>query len=61
MSYGTEQDMQQARKLVENYNQLSNETRDKLANGVEWLAFLQNMAKGDDDSDAPKISAQLAV
>lgn len=44
MSYEHEKEMQQARNLVENYNQLSDDTREKLANGVEWLAFLQKMA-----------------
>lgn len=44
MSYEHEQELQQTRNLVENYNQLSDETRDKLAKGVEWLAFLQKMS-----------------
>lgn len=49
MSY--EQELQQTRNLVDNYNQLSDETRDKLANGVEWLAFLQNMSATNDDRE----------
>ena len=49
MSY--EQELQQTRDLVDNFNQLSDETRDKLANGVEWLAFLQNMASTPDNSE----------
>lgn len=49
MSY--EQELQQTRNLVDNYNKLSDETRDKLANGVEWLAFLQNMASTNDGSE----------
>lgn len=44
-----EQELQQGRDLLDNFNQLDGETRDKLANGVEWLAFLQNMAKGDNE------------
>lgn len=49
MSY--EQELQQTRNLVDNFNQLSDETRDKLANGVEWLAFLQNMASTPDERE----------
>ena len=49
MSY--EQELQQTRELIDNFNQLSDETRDKLANGVEWLAFLQNMASTPDNSE----------
>jgi len=49
MSY--EQELQQTRNLVDNFNQLSDETRDKLANGVEWLAFIQKMAKADDERE----------
>ncbi len=49
MSY--EQELQQTRNLVDNFNQLDDETRGKLANGVEWLAFLQNMAATSDDKE----------
>lgn len=49
MSY--EQELQQTRNLVDNYNKLSDETRDKLANGVEWLAFLQTMASQNDERE----------
>ena len=49
MSY--EQELQQTRDLVDNFNQLSDETRGKLANGVEWLAFLQNMASTPDERE----------
>ena len=49
MSY--EQEMQQSRDLLDNFNQLDNETRGKLANGVEWLAFIQKMAKADDERE----------
>lgn len=61
MSY--EQEMQQSRKLVANYNKLSEETREKLANGVEWLVFLQNMAatKGKDAPDNAAQNAQPAA
>lgn len=49
MSY--EQEIQQSRDLLDNFNQLDNETRGKLVNGVEWLAFLQNMAATSDDKE----------
>ncbi|MBR4382393.1 MAG: hypothetical protein IKP64_02425 [Selenomonadaceae bacterium] len=49
MSY--EQELQQSRELVDNFNQLDDETRSKLANGVEWLAFLQNMASTPDERE----------
>lgn len=60
MSY--EQEMQQSRNLVDNYNKLSEETREKLANGVEWLVFLQNMAatEGEREKTAPETEAVTA-
>ena len=56
-----EQEMQQARDLLDNFNRLDDETRDKLTNGVEWLAFLQGMAKTTDEDDVPALSAQPAI
>lgn len=54
-----EQELNQTRNLLDNFKRLSKETREKLANGVEWLAFLQSMAKGDDElaSDNPAKAA----
>ena len=52
-----EQDIQQSRSLLDNFNCLDEKTRDKLAKGVEWLAFLQNLAKENDDDRQPAQAA----
>lgn len=59
MSY--EQEMQQARNVLDKFNSLDDETRDKISNGVEWLAFLQNLTKGKDAPDNAAQNAQPAA
>lgn len=56
-----ERDLQEGRKLLESYNRLDNATREKLANGVECLAFLQNMARMQENDITITEPAKAAV
>ena len=51
-----EKDFEQAKQLLENFSKISQDTQDKLLNGVKCLAFLYDLADSHDDND-DKISS----
>lgn len=55
-----DRELQESRDAVKAFNSLDEKLRDKLLNGVKFLAFLQDLADISDDDDEPA-TAQTAV
>lgn len=55
-----DRELQESRDAVKAFNSLDEKLRDKLLNGVKFLAFLQDLADISDDDDEPA-TAQNAV
>jgi len=55
-----DRELQESRDAVKAFNSLDEKLRDKLLNGIKFLAFLQDLADISDDDDEPA-TAQTAV
>ncbi len=55
-----EKDLEQAKKLLDDFNSFDEQTQDKLLNGVKSLAWLYSLAETKDDADNKSLDAQPA-
>lgn len=56
----TVKDFEQAKKLLDDFNSLDEQTQDKLLNGVKSLAWLYSLAETKGDADNKSLNAQPA-